>query len=146
MLLEENRTDVAEDEAALRDAYSWYGDLLRRPRRCYSCGAAFTEADNVGLRLCRVHTGQHLSEWSCCGKTLRDAPGCLKQDHFSGTMSVVALVPHFALAWLPNWQRRSVCAVQTGATFACIANPGEHELTESELALWRATAVCFARQ
>jgi len=145
-LLEEKRTDVVDDEAALREAYSWYGDLLRKPHQCYTCGATFSEADTVGLLRCSAHTGQFLSGWPCCGKQHRDAPGCKKQDHVFGALAAVTLVPHFALVWLPDWQRRRICPVFEGAPFLCIVNAGEHDLTEAELTLWRTKALSLARQ
>lgn len=146
MLLEENRKDVVDDEDALRVAYSWYGDLLRQQHQCYTCSAMYTEADNVGLQKCSVHTGQYLSAWSCCGRQTKEAVGCMKQDHAEGTLAAAVLVPRFALPWLADWQRRRICPMHSDAVFLCIANPGAHDLSEAELALWRTMALCIARQ
>ena len=146
MLLEENRTDVGDDEAALREAYSWYGDLMRKQHQCNSCKAIFTEVDNVGWLRCNVHTGQYISVWSCCGKAQRDALGCMRQDHSTSTPPLTTLVPRFALTWLPDWQRRRICPINVEASFLCIANPGEHGLTEAELTLWRTRALSLSRQ
>ena len=50
---------------------------------CKKCQKVFTDVDNFNWS-CRTHKGEYSDEmWWCCGKTAKDAPGCLVSPHES---------------------------------------------------------------
>lgn len=50
---------------------------------CKKCQRVYTDSDNFNWS-CRTHKGEYSDEmWWCCGKTTKDAPGCLVSKHES---------------------------------------------------------------
>ena len=50
---------------------------------CRKCQRVFVESENFNWS-CRTHKGEYSDEmWWCCGKTTKDAPGCLVSKHES---------------------------------------------------------------
>lgn len=89
---------------------------LTELRRCAQCGKLFTECENMGRHLCRIHPGIRLLSqtvprtvfYSCCSRG-EHTVGCLQADHsacdFGSTASVetrVAVIRDFGTVLVPR--------------------------------------------